>query len=89
MNGAKEEVWKRVRSLTQDDREWVLDKVLETYCINCACILGPDGECTEGCADDDDEDDEEDDLDSELDPDEEEDEEEEADDPSDEGEATT
>ena len=87
MNGAKEEVWKRVRSLTQDDREWVLDKVLDTYCINCACILGSDGECTEGCADDDD--DEEDDLDSELDPDEEEDEEEGADEPSDEGEATT
>jgi len=84
--GAKEEAWKKLKGLTPVEREWLIDKIMDTYCLNCAAILDADGECP--CADEDDEEDEdEDDEDGELDPEAEDDEEEEADEVS-EGETT-
>lgn len=71
---SKKEVWDKFKGLTMADREWLIDKVMMTYCINCADVLGPDGECPNTCDEDGDDDDDED---GELDPEAEEDENEE------------
>ena len=64
-----------LQAMTQGKRAALLDRVLDTYCLNCGANLDDEGDCKDSCEDGEEED-EDDDTDSDEDEDEDEDEEE-------------
>lgn len=60
----RKEIMERLRSLTVEKRQTVLDKIVSIYCLSCAEVLDDEGVCQK-CDDEDDDDFEDEDSDDE------------------------